>query len=774
MHSLPNLKRLDISHNIIDKPLALPQGLESLNLSYNTRCKNISRLGLANLRELIMTNNELVTLSGFASLPSLEKLDVSNNNISKPIGLEMLPLLRVFKCQNNRIVNILTLRCLSCNLKLESLDLRGNPVCKTEQYNSLRNFISKGVSVLDGKNVVSRKISSSRSTVEDHPFLLSLSGDEKFKGSPECTTATTFDSEQTFTDVDNNTPVPVIPLPVMQPPNNEVASPANGYTAQYLNSTRSQGSHEMFYGNLQFSPVQNTSYRSSPVTTKHSQRQKNQSNSSRNSTIDGIDSDSVVFNGNGSPRLRTFRQSKSKIVSESSSTFKANPRYRDMYVDDTHTRHHAQGVIDKTVVTTITGSINNSRILTENNSTLQTKPSSLPWRKAPSIKPRPWKGLHWNGEWEDKDRWVATTTSAENEIYNNSDPWIGGITVAAFTRAEANVSNKSPLKHSTKNGKPPSENIYQSIQQSQKEKDHLLYTGTSPHSATQKNENYYKSLQHKLSSIELLAQTPLSRSELYNNENEYYKHHELSHVSQGSLRDEMYNFTENYRNAAEDDEVPIENFEHLEDLEMSQLTTGSDIVEETSNVQGQSADRVKAYYADGDAEADANDIVHEPSFAQSTFSHVMRKSPVRTTDPRLSNPLHHTRRGEKPIRSARSTHHDQCDISPKSCIELEVSDELEADGDGFKGAPDNVFFVHSIEEPEASVCSAQIESTAHASKSRQHHPGFSIRRNDGNALYSRRKEKLQNVDALLKNLSRQKEDAFALLQHRLEKVLVES
>ena len=163
--NMPSLKRLDLSHNIIDRPPRLPPTLISLNLSDNKRLRDLSGLAVSNLRclrELILRDCELGSTIGLVSLASLEKLDLSNNLISKVGGLEVLTKLSTLLLRDNRITHVICLRPLSCNKALENLDLRGNPVTSSNNYKTLRNYLSRNIRVLDGRKIKARSFAQNQ------------------------------------------------------------------------------------------------------------------------------------------------------------------------------------------------------------------------------------------------------------------------------------------------------------------------------------------------------------------------------------------------------------------------------------------------------------------------------------------------------------------------------------------------------------------------------------------------------------------------------------
>ena len=156
---MTNLRRLDISHNEIERPPRLPSTLMSLNLSHNRSYLNLAGFAvsrLPHLRELVLSHNELISTNGLSYLTSLEILNLSYNKLRSVAGLEMLTSLKVLILNDNCIESLSSLRCLSCNLELEYLDVRNNAVCETKSYANLKNFISN-LCVLDGRIIKAKR-----------------------------------------------------------------------------------------------------------------------------------------------------------------------------------------------------------------------------------------------------------------------------------------------------------------------------------------------------------------------------------------------------------------------------------------------------------------------------------------------------------------------------------------------------------------------------------------------------------------------------------------
>ncbi|KAI5952710.1 NUD1 [Candida jiufengensis] len=170
---LPNLKKLDASHNHISYLSGIPRKIIGLNLSFNkienrTTFKDfaslrylnlannqISRINLCSniqLTSLNLSNNQLTNFEGLKQLKylnelnlsgnllevldlssceffELQKLNVSNNNIKKVTGIGHLKKLRVLNCDYNNLLKfdaVGHLTNLSINQnQLKVLDVRG-------------------------------------------------------------------------------------------------------------------------------------------------------------------------------------------------------------------------------------------------------------------------------------------------------------------------------------------------------------------------------------------------------------------------------------------------------------------------------------------------------------------------------------------------------------------------------------------------------------------------------------------------------------------------
>ena len=73
------------------------------------------------------------------------------------------------------------------------------------------------------------------------------------------------------------------------------------------------------------------------------------------------------------------------------------------------------------------------------------KKSPLPWRNAPDVKPRPWKGWHYEDTGSGAKEWTAMVSEQGKHMFNET-PWVSPVTVVAYERNPRVVSNESYYK----------------------------------------------------------------------------------------------------------------------------------------------------------------------------------------------------------------------------------------------------------------------------------------------------------------------------------------
>eukprot|EP01032_Pedospumella_encystans_P024611 gene24611-27832_t len=143
----PMLIALDVSFNIIERPIVMDAGYQ--------------------LIELNMSNNRIVDLKGIALLDTLEFLDVSSNLLSRLEGLENMKRLKVLKLQHNKISTFQSLRLLTYNVCLSDVRLEGNAIVDDPYFKvKLINYIPN-LKYLDGTTVWRRTSLQSRVVNDD-------------------------------------------------------------------------------------------------------------------------------------------------------------------------------------------------------------------------------------------------------------------------------------------------------------------------------------------------------------------------------------------------------------------------------------------------------------------------------------------------------------------------------------------------------------------------------------------------------------------------------
>ena len=499
------LERLDLSYNKIERPPRLPASLISLNLSYNPQCQNLAGLAvssLMNLRELVMTNNTLTSTHGLSHLTNLEVLNLSDNSIKKLSGLEMLGRLKVLILVHNNINNVIALRCLSCNELLERLDLRGNPVCDSQNYATVRNMMGEYLREMDGRIIKAKRFPTNKaahsSTVSDNTYLYyakekcgtvppnsasrdttnsSLSMCAKYtsiedRASPEKFRVLRRHSFKTTREEVNGRKheasvrhVGIAPVPRAHTCSSSAGTVSlapgltlgfqgtasvkgeGGYSAQYL-------AHDVKYSGL----LPHDSGKRISVagglhmkTQYHHHHQGNKGTNSPETEQDGSvgarttpRSEDYWFNGDGSPRGKAQRRRGTANATRSNDSTASTDV--GLHFAHSHTSFYQN----------TTGPEGASYLVKEIH--IQRK-STVPWRNAPKVKPRPWKGVFVYdspekcsydnttneggfGVGNGTDEWVPVISQKGRHMVNSKE-WVSPVTVAAYERDRCNVSNKN-------------------------------------------------------------------------------------------------------------------------------------------------------------------------------------------------------------------------------------------------------------------------------------------------------------------------------------------
>jgi len=181
------LQYLNLYNNDITKIEGLDNltNLEQLHLERN-RIKRIEGLtGVRKLKQLYLTNNKIQSVEGLEYLENLEELYVSeqrlqgksmsfsldsmaavsgklrvleaeSNNVVDPTPLSYLSELQKLKLQNNKIEKYEDLeRLLACMTSLTELDLRQNPIEKTNKLRDQVFMMSRSLETFNEKQILS-------------------------------------------------------------------------------------------------------------------------------------------------------------------------------------------------------------------------------------------------------------------------------------------------------------------------------------------------------------------------------------------------------------------------------------------------------------------------------------------------------------------------------------------------------------------------------------------------------------------------------------------
>eukprot|EP01041_Mallomonas_annulata_P010352 gene10352-21594_t len=146
-----NLVTLDLSNNFVEVyPSGPPQYLTALNLSHNLFAKISGFERLSHLVELNLSHNKLQSTWGLTTCLSLQFVDFSYNKIHAIEGMESLTALSTLKLSNNNLRTFSSVRSLSFNRNLLSLDLSDNPLTELVRYRgTIFNFV-QSLQTLDG------------------------------------------------------------------------------------------------------------------------------------------------------------------------------------------------------------------------------------------------------------------------------------------------------------------------------------------------------------------------------------------------------------------------------------------------------------------------------------------------------------------------------------------------------------------------------------------------------------------------------------------------
>eukprot|EP01064_Diplonema_japonicum_P030443 TRINITY_DN5182_c1_g1_i1.p1 TRINITY_DN5182_c1_g1~~TRINITY_DN5182_c1_g1_i1.p1 ORF type:complete len:712 (+),score=147.09 TRINITY_DN5182_c1_g1_i1:37-2172(+) len=148
-----SLVALDLSYNKLMSLHGLPLGLVRLNVS-NNQLSSIEGLAtLPLLQDLDVSNNKLTNVNGIQRSSPLTSLKLGNNRLSSGKGIEGLQHLQTLELHGNYINGVEDLTMLSTNRKLKNLTINNNPLTQVATYRSGFTKMLGALLTLDGSAV---------------------------------------------------------------------------------------------------------------------------------------------------------------------------------------------------------------------------------------------------------------------------------------------------------------------------------------------------------------------------------------------------------------------------------------------------------------------------------------------------------------------------------------------------------------------------------------------------------------------------------------------
>ena len=164
LEKLANLKRLVLYDNeitVIDG-LAELKLLEELVLEENQITSIHGLESCVRLQKLELGFNHITAMDGILTLTNLTMLSLEDNRIEHLLDLSPLENLLELYMANNRVQSAKEVGTLKANKKLIILDLSGNPVVEDPDYRLYTVYNIQKLKVLDGKGVDSSEISKAK------------------------------------------------------------------------------------------------------------------------------------------------------------------------------------------------------------------------------------------------------------------------------------------------------------------------------------------------------------------------------------------------------------------------------------------------------------------------------------------------------------------------------------------------------------------------------------------------------------------------------------
>lgn len=209
LEPLRNMRRLDVSYNMISRINGLPLSLTHINLSHNKLRSLDGLMQLPHLRELDISNNRLSDFTFLNERVPLRLLRADDNRLVSTMGLERAVGLRVLSLSNNFIEHTRDLAFLSSAVELRALCLRNNPITRLRGYRQLVAQRHQNLITLDGAPLL--RGSAPYGVLAGGSYLASEGGDAI--RAPATATKEVSGTSTTLQDVRSSRP-PMVPISV--------------------------------------------------------------------------------------------------------------------------------------------------------------------------------------------------------------------------------------------------------------------------------------------------------------------------------------------------------------------------------------------------------------------------------------------------------------------------------------------------------------------------------------------------------------------------------
>lgn len=137
-----NLKFLSLGGNMISNAnFEFPSSLIVLNLSHNQICDFLPIRPLVNLKFLNLSSNTIENLQDITGIITILELFISDNKLNQANFFFSIKNLTVLDLGNNVIENFEDIALLCTSSKLQTLNLKGNPLSKKQGYKTSVNNV---------------------------------------------------------------------------------------------------------------------------------------------------------------------------------------------------------------------------------------------------------------------------------------------------------------------------------------------------------------------------------------------------------------------------------------------------------------------------------------------------------------------------------------------------------------------------------------------------------------------------------------------------------